>query len=96
MYLLLALDHDRPVEDLGDVGDDGGVGGPDEERPVIDLHGEQRLPDVQLVLGDLDHRVVVLVVALGGPLSPATKHIQEIVSICTVSRGIGGCANRGK
>ena len=59
-----------PVEDLGDVGDDGGVGRPDEERPVIDLHGEQRLPDVQLVLGDLDNRVVVLVVPLSGPLSP--------------------------
>ena len=32
--LLLALDHDRPVEDLGDGRDDGRVGGPDEERPV--------------------------------------------------------------
>ena len=34
MYLLLALDHGRPVEDLGDVRDYGGVSGPDEERPV--------------------------------------------------------------
>ena len=34
VYLLLALDHGRPVEDLGDVRDYGRVSGPDEERPV--------------------------------------------------------------
>ena len=79
VYLLLALDHDCTVEYLGDVGDYGGIGGPDKERPVIDLHGEQGLPDVQLILGNLDHRVIVLIVALGGPLPP---EIRQPIHFC--------------
>ena len=45
---------------------------------MIDLHGEQRLPDVQLVLGNLYNRVVVLVVTLGGPLSPTINNKESL------------------
>ena len=48
MYLLLAFNHWRRTEDLGDVGNGGTVGCPDKKCSVVAPHGKELPPDVQL------------------------------------------------